>query len=34
MLPQSIMPDRLHPNQEGYEIWAEAMDSRIDELLK
>ena len=31
-LPKEIMPDRLHPNAEGYRIWAEAMKPMIDEL--
>jgi len=25
-LPKSIMPDLLHPNAEGYEIWAKAVE--------
>ncbi len=33
-LPESIMPDRLHPNAEGYKIWAEAMKDQIAELAK
>ncbi len=32
-LPESIMPDRLHPNAEGYEIWAEAMEPTLARLL-
>ena len=32
-LPKSIMPDLLHPNSEGYQIWAEAMESTIEKLL-
>lgn len=32
-LPKSIMPDLLHPNQKGYEIWAEAMEPKIKELM-
>ena len=28
------MPDLLHPNQNGYQIWAEAMEPRVAELLK
>ena len=24
-LPREVMPDALHPNEKGYEIWAEAM---------
>jgi len=33
-LPRSIMPDLLHPNRQGYEIWAEAMGPTLDEMLK
>ena len=32
-LPKSIMPDLLHPNAKGYEIWAEAMEPKLKELL-
>ena len=32
-LPKSIMPDRLHPNAKGYEIWAEAMEKPIAKLM-
>lgn len=32
-LPKSIMPDLLHPNAKGYEIWAKAMESKIVELM-
>ena len=33
-LPRSIMPDLLHPNQHGYQIWADAMEPALDEMLK
>lgn len=33
-LPKSIMPDALHPNANGYKIWAEAMQAKLDSLLK
>ena len=33
-LPKSIMPDLLHPNERGYQIWAEAMGPTLDEMLK
>ena len=33
-LPRSIMPDLLHPNERGYQIWAEAMEPTLDEMLK
>ena len=31
---RTIMPDYLHPNAEGYRIWAEAMGPDIDALMK
>lgn len=33
-LPKELMPDLLHPNAEGYRLWAEAMEPSIAELLK
>jgi lysophospholipase L1-like esterase len=33
-LPKSIMPDLLHPNAKGYQIWADAMGPALDEMLK
>ena len=33
-LPKSIMPDALHPNEKGYEIWAEAMGPTLEEMMK
>jgi lysophospholipase L1-like esterase len=33
-LSKDIMPDLLHPNEKGYEIWAEAILSKVKELLK
>jgi len=32
-LPKSIMPDLLHPNAQGYAIWAEAMEPMIRRLM-
>jgi beta-glucosidase len=32
-LSKKIMPDYLHPNQAGYEIWAKAMEPTIEELM-
>lgn len=32
-LPNDIMPDLLHPNKKGYEIWAAAMETKIAELM-
>ncbi len=32
-LPKAIMPDLLHPNAKGYEIWAEAMEPTLARLL-
>lgn len=33
-LPKSIMPDLLHPNAHGYEIWAEAIREPLQTLLQ
>jgi beta-glucosidase len=33
-LPAAIMPDFLHPNAEGYRIWAEAMEPEVKRLLE
>ena len=32
-LPKSIMPDALHPNEKGYQIWAEAIEGKVAELM-
>jgi len=32
-LPEEVMPDFLHPNEEGYRLWADAMESMIENLL-
>jgi lysophospholipase L1-like esterase len=31
---QEIMPDLLHPSEKGYQIWAEAMEPTLAEMLK
>ena len=31
-LPTSIMPDRLHLNEKGYQIWAESIEPKLKEL--
>jgi lysophospholipase L1-like esterase len=33
-LGKDIMPDALHPNAKGYQIWADAMRPLLDEMLK
>ncbi|AKC81591.1 hypothetical protein IMCC26134_00245 [Verrucomicrobia bacterium IMCC26134] len=33
-LPKSIMPDALHSNAAGYQIWADAMQEKVTALLK
>jgi lysophospholipase L1-like esterase len=33
-LSKDIMPDLLHPNEKGYEIWAQAIQGKVKELLK
>ena len=32
-LSKDIMPDRLHPNAKGYEIWAEAIEPTVKKLM-
>ena len=32
-LPQSVMPDLLHPNETGYRLWAEAIEPKVAELM-
>jgi lysophospholipase L1-like esterase len=34
VLSRDIMPDVLHPNEKGYEMWASAIKSKVDELMK
>lgn len=33
-LSRDIMPDLLHPNAKGYEIWAEAIAPKVKELMQ
>jgi lysophospholipase L1-like esterase len=33
-IPKEIMPDALHPNEKGYEIWAAAIQPLLEEMLK
>lgn len=33
-LPKDIMPDFLHPNAKGYQIWADATAPALDEMMK
>ncbi|MCU0979632.1 MAG: GDSL-type esterase/lipase family protein [Pirellulaceae bacterium] len=33
VLPAALMPDLLHPNEKGYEIWAEAMEPTVKQLM-
>lgn len=34
VLPKDIMPDFLHPNAKGYQIWAESVDPELKKMLK
>jgi lysophospholipase L1-like esterase len=33
-LPRELFPDLLHPNEKGYQIWADAMEPVLAEMLK
>ena len=33
-LSEEIMPDMLHPNEHGYQIWAESIDSYLKKLFE
>jgi lysophospholipase L1-like esterase len=33
-LPVEVMPDGLHPNTQGYKIWADAIIGRVKELMQ
>ena len=33
-LSRDIMPDLLHPSAKGYEIWAQAMEPTLEQMLK
>ena len=33
-LSREIMPDLLHPNEKGYEIWTEAIQAKVKELMR
>jgi lysophospholipase L1-like esterase len=33
-IPDILMPDQLHPNAAGYQLWADAMKPLLAEMLK
>ena len=32
-LPKDVMPDSLHPNEKGYQIWADAIVDKVKQML-
>jgi lysophospholipase L1-like esterase len=32
-LPKEIMPDLLHLNEKGYQIWADSIEAKVKELM-
>ena len=33
-IPKTVMPDLLHPNAKGYQLWADAMEPTLAKMLK
>lgn len=33
-IPRTIMPDQLHPNAAGYQLWADAMQALLTEMMQ
>jgi beta-glucosidase len=33
VLPADVMPDQLHPNAKGYQLWADAVGPEIDRMI-
>jgi lysophospholipase L1-like esterase len=33
-LPRDLFPDLLHPDEKGYQIWADAMEPMLSQMLK
>ncbi len=34
LIPSAIMPDQLHPGPAGYQLWADAMQPLLDNMMK
>jgi beta-glucosidase len=33
-IPNGIMPDQLHPSAAGYQLWADAMQPLLEEMMR
>ena len=33
-ISREVMPDAVHPNDQGYEIWAKAIEKPLQDLLR
>ena len=33
-VPPNLLPDGIHPSHQGYQIWADAMQPLLDEMMQ